>query len=110
MFIKPQQGLLTDTYTGGENKLKFKFHRQDMCCTSRGLLGTIPASPGHDQIRVDLANEILSSGLPAVKASYRLLVTRLLLLFRFRPGHANVLGQEVNEHLQKRGGEGSAGG
>lgn len=64
---------------------------------------TIPASPGHDQIRVDLANEILSSRLPAVKASYRLLVTRLLLLFQFRPGHANVLGQEVNEHLQKRG-------
>lgn len=66
---------------------------------------TLPASPGHHQIRVDFANEILSSGLTAIKASYRLLFTRVVVLFQLGPRHANVLGKEANEHLRKRGRE-----
>lgn len=85
-------------------KVKYKFHPESgsVLALFPGTL-TIPASPRHDQVGVDVANEILPSGLPAVKAPYRLLFTRFLLLFHFGPRHANVLGQEVNEHLRKSG-------
>lgn len=63
----------------------------------------LPASPGYNEIGVDLAKEVLSSRLPAVEDSEGRIVTRLLLQQRLlwvRPHHADVLGQEVNEHLQ----------
>lgn len=58
---------------------------------------TLPASPGYDQVRVDLSKEVLSSRLPAIVVSEGHIITRLLFIW---PRHANVLGQEVNEHLQ----------
>lgn len=62
----------------------------------------LPASPGYDEIRVDLTKEVLSSWLPTVEASGGGVITRLLLQQRLLwvwPRHANVLGQEVNECL-----------
>lgn len=62
----------------------------------------LPAPPGYDEVRVDLPKEVLSSGMPAAEASDGRVIIGLLLqlrLLRVRPRHADVLGQEVNEHL-----------
>lgn len=61
------------------------------------VIVALPASPGYDQVRVDLSKEVLSSRLPAIKVSEGHVITRLLFVW---PRHADVLGQEVNEHLQ----------
>lgn len=59
-----------------------------------------PASPRKDQIRVDFAEEVLSSRHPAIKMRRRCVLTGLLLLLLLRPRHADILGQELNENLQ----------
>lgn len=60
-----------------------------------------PVSPGYDQVRVDLTKEVLSTRQPGIELPEGRVVTRLLLpLVLDRPRHADVFGQEVNEHLQ----------
>lgn len=68
----------------------------------------LPASPGYNEIRVDLAKEVLPSRLPAIEDPEGRIIARLLLQQRLLwvwPHHADVLGQEVNEYLQVRGQE-----
>lgn len=59
----------------------------------------LPASPWNDQIRVDLAEEVFSTGQPAVEVLKGRVITRLLLILLW-PCHADILGQELNKHLQ----------
>lgn len=59
-----------------------------------------PVSPGYDQVRVDVTKEVLSTRQPGIELPEGRVVTRLLLLVLDWSRHADVLGQEVNEHLQ----------
>lgn len=60
----------------------------------------LPVSPGYDQVGVDLTKEVLSASQPGIELPEGRVVTRLLLLLLDWPRHADVLGQEVNEHLR----------